>query len=257
MTHLSDDDLVLHYYRDPGCREGVEAHLQACAWCAARSADLSSALDLLPADGIPPRGDLYGLEVWQRIRPRLIGPEVAFPRHLPALAVAASVVLAAAAAFVASERWAPPAQPPAVSPSVAASQAQAVGSRRVLLIAIADHLERSDRMLTEIMNADGVDISTEQEWAEDLLWAGRLYRQSALESDEQSIAAVLDDVERALLDIVHSPAQAAGEDLENVRGRVESAALLFKIRVLRDELHHQQLGDARPIAPEAALSQTS
>ena len=257
MTHLSDDDLVLHYYRDPGCREGVEVHLQACASCAARSADLSSALDLLPEDGIPPRGDLYGLEVWQRIRPRLSGPEVAFTRHVPVLAAAASVVLAAAAAFMVWGRWAPPAEPPAVSPPVAASPVQADGSRRVLLISIADHLERSDRVLTEIMNADRVDISTQREWAEDLLWAGRLYRQSALEWDEQSVAAVLDDVERTLLDIVHSPAQAPGAGLEDVRGRVESAALLFKIRVLRDELHHQQLGDARPIAPETALSQTS
>ena len=44
------------------------------------------------------------------------------------------------------------------------------GRRRILLMTVADHLDRSERVLTEIMNAPaGGDISAEQRWAEDLV----------------------------------------------------------------------------------------
>ena len=73
---------------------------------------------------------------------------------------------------------------------------------------MADHLDRSDRVLTDIMNAsaDG-DIAAEQQWAADLISDNRFYRQDAVDSDEQSVAAVLDELERALLNIVHSPSE--------------------------------------------------
>jgi hypothetical protein len=255
VTHLSDDDLVLHYYRDPGGRAAIAAHLNACAPCAGRYAELASTLALLPEDEVPSRNDLYGLEVWQRLRPSLPAENVMGSRvgYRLALAVAASLALAAGAAFIVS---APPLRFTDVpaAPLVTTPE-PADANRRALLLSIADHLERSDRVLTEVMNVDSPDISVQQGWAEDLLWAGRLYRQSALDSDEQSVAAVLDDVERTLLDIVHSPPQPAEEELEGIRRRVESAAILFKVRVLREDLHEQQIGTAGE--PATMLSETS
>ena len=53
---------------------------------------------------------------------------------------------------------------------------------RVLLVAVGDHLERSQMVLIELANAGahtGVDISYEQKAAEDLLESNRLYRQTA------------------------------------------------------------------------------
>ena len=42
--------------------------------------------------------------------------------------------------------------------------------QRILLTSVADHLDRSERVLTDIMNAPaGGDISAEQRWAEDLV----------------------------------------------------------------------------------------
>ena len=91
-----------------------------------------------------------------------------------------------------------------------ANPANAAGIRqRILLTSVADHLDRSERVLTDIMNVGeagaGDDISTEQRWAEDLVTTSRLYRQDAVDAGEQSVAAVLDDLERNLLEIVHSP----------------------------------------------------
>src|SRR5207249_8635068 len=107
-----------------------------------------------------------------------------------------------------------------------------------------------DRVLTEIMNAPkgnaGRDISAEQRWADDLLAASRLYRQDAIATGEQSMANVLDELERSLIEIVHSPAQISDADLEQIRRRIDAAALLFKIRVLHDELREREIAPAQP-----------
>ena len=119
-------------------------------------------------------------------------------------------------------------------------------SDRILLTSVADHLERSERVLTDIMNApDSGDISLEQEWAGDLLQTSRLYRQDAAAAGEQSVAAVLDELERSLIEIVHSPSQTSAADLEQIRRRIDAAALLFKVRVLSDDLRQR---DMRPAA---------
>jgi hypothetical protein len=118
----------------------------------------------------------------------------------------------------------------------------------ILLTSVADHLDRSARVLTDIMNASdrGDDISTEQRWAVDLLDASRLYRQDAVDAGEQSVANVLDELERSLLEIVHSPSQISAADLEQIRRRIDAAALLFKVRVMRDELRQREEPD-RPL----------
>ncbi len=263
MTHLSDDELTLHYYRDPACRGGVSAHLDACAACTGRYREIADALDMIPAREVPARDARYGLEVWQRLRAQLPDRMLvsgALPGgHFGNMAAAAMLLLIVAAALLAW-RDSPRSGDAASSRVPASAPVDQAGDsgRRVLLISVADHLERSDRVLTEIMNAAAEgDISTQQDWAEDLLWSGRLYRQSAAESGEHSVAAVLDDLERTFLDIVHSPARATDAELEDVRRRVDSAALLFKVRVLRDELHHQQLDSPGRGEPSIPVSQPS
>ena len=122
-------------------------------------------------------------------------------------------------------------------------------ANRILLTSVADHLDRSERVLTDIMNAsDRGDISTEQRWASDLLDASRLYRQDAVDAGEQSVASVLDELERSLLEIVHSPSRISAADLEQIRRRIDAAALLFKVRVMSDELRQREAA-AGPLHP--------
>ena len=150
-------------------------------------------------------------------------------------------------AFVAGRVW--PRQP-AGAPATGAAQiaSGAPGSiaagdtrQRILLTSVADHLDRSERVLTDIMNApDRSDISSEQRWADDLLTTSRLYRQDAVDAGEQSVAVVLDDLERSLLEIVNSPSKISAADLEQIRRRIDAAALLFKVRVMSDELRRRE-----------------
>jgi hypothetical protein len=158
-------------------------------------------------------------------------------RHLTALAAAAMILIIAG--FAAGRFW------PVTSPGSVATRTEVdedSARRRVLLLTVADHLERSERMLTDIMNASaGADISLEQQWAADLMAASRLYRQDAIDTNESSVASVLDELERTLVDIVHHPATATAADLESMRRRIDSAALLFKVRVVTSELRDREL----------------
>jgi len=153
-----------------------------------------------------------------------------------------------ASSFVAGRLSMTSTSAPAVAPtrtaSVDVSDPQL--ARRVLLLSVADHLERSDRVLTDIMNSPAADLSVEQQWAGDLIAANRLFRQDAVDANEASVANVLDELERALLDVVHQPSDAPA-DLDQIRRRIDSAALLFKVRVLSNELRQRELGPDAPL----------
>lgn len=254
MTHVSDEDLVLHYY---GEAAEADAHLASCVTCTTRARELAAFLGAVPGDDVPERGEHYGLEVWQRVRPHLEArrPWWKVPVVQWGLA-AAAVAIIAASSFVAGRFTAVPSNPDVTTtqaahanpaPDAGAMAREGADARRVLLLSVADHLERSDRVLTDIMNTPGgADISAEQQWAADLVAANRLFRQDALDADESSVAGVLDELERTLLDVVHRPADTNAANFEQLRRRIDSAALLFKVRVMTNELRQQQF------APDAS-----
>ncbi len=258
MKHYSEEDLILHFYgEDAGRRRReISQHVDECASCAAVYRDLAGTLQLLEAPEVPERGDQYGLEVWQRIRARLPEPEAPWwVRWLKwdRLAIAGAVAMLVVAAFITGLSWPNPGSPLPAAPSTVASTAAGAsdGRQRILLTSVTEHLDRSERILTDIMNApDGGDISTEQRRAEDLVSTSRLYRQEAVEAGEQSVVSVLEDLERNLLEVIHSPSKVTAADLDDVRQRIDAASLLFKVRVLGDELRQRELS-APPAAPHA------
>jgi hypothetical protein len=263
VKHYSAEDLILHFYgEDAGRRRReISQHVDECASCAAIYRELARTLQLLEAPEVPERGEQYGLEVWQRIRARLPEPEAPWwVRWLKwdRLAVAGAVAMLVVAAFITGLSWSTPGRPlPAAPPAVASTAVGAStagasdGRQRILLTSVTEHLDRSERILTDIMNApDGGDISTEQRRAEDLVSTSRLYRQEAVEAGEQSVASVLEDLERNLLEVIHSPSKITAADLDDVRQRIDAASLLFKVRVLGDELRQRELS-APPAAPHA------
>jgi len=255
VKHFSDEDLILYYYGEGRRRGDVERHLDGCAACATTYRTIAETLALVAEPEVPERGDHYGLEVWQRIRHRLPDQERSWwPRWLQwdrlALAGAAAGFAAIVlAAFIAGRVW-PRGQAPQPAGIIAIELPSDVGSR-VLTAAVSDHLERSERVLLDVLNAEGlrgarVDLSNEQAWASDLIDANRLYRQAAVRSGDATVAMVLDDLERNLLEIVHGPSTLTAAQLEQVRARIDAAALLFKVRVLHDELREREAAPAPP-----------
>jgi hypothetical protein len=259
--HFSEDDLTLYCYGEGRRRDAIEHHLESCAPCASLYREIAGTLAMVAAPEVPERGDQYGLDVWQRIRHKLPERDVrswttfwaAFFAH-ERLMFAAAAAMLVLVAFVAGRVWPRPgvgttALIPTQAAGTGAAGAQGGDvSQRILLTSVADHLDRSARVLSDIMNASdhGNDISAEQRWAVDLLDASRLYRQDAVDAGEPSVANVLDELERSLLEIVHSPSQISAADLEQIRRRIDAAALLFKVRVMRDELRQREEPD-RPL----------
>jgi hypothetical protein len=246
MTHIDEELLVAYALEDAeaDARAAVESHVANCAACRAGLEELRRVLVAAAALDVPERTDDYGHEVWARLEPRLPRSSRRPVRAAwrPWLA-AAAVLVAIVGAFLAG-RWSRLGQTPA---AVTASRQHAPDSnairQRVILAALGDHLERTERTLVEFVNSDAdgmVDISAEQGWARDLLDANRLYRQSIRGAASPAIAELLGELEPILLAIVHSPSRLTTEEFEALRSRIEDRSLLFKVRVTGADVRARQ-----------------
>jgi len=244
MTHVDEDDLVLYFYGEARGAVRIARHLEACPHCAAVYADLAATLRMA-ALPMPERDDRYGLEVWQRIRPRLPAQGAfhrspLWPLSRRTLAVAASALIAGS--LVVGRAWR---SPRTASPSHAEVAEQTTdASDRARIAAIADHLEESERMLLDFVNAGErvIDLNDQQASAAELLESNRLYRDAAALAGDDVAAGVLDELERSLLEIVHAPSRMPAHTLNDVRVRLGSAPLLLKVRVLAEQYRTREVG---------------
>jgi len=239
MTHLSEEDLILHYYSEAGDPFAAEQHLDHCESCRSLYSSLQRVLNAVDSLPVPVRDEDYGAQVWKRIESRLpsrrawwqFGGSWQWAGAAVAFASLLVVAFVAGSTYQKSHRKAAPAM------AVADKQA----GERVLLVAASDFLERSQMVLIELNNANpGSDISGEQERAADLVSENRLIRQSAMHTGNTAMANVLDELERVLVDISHEPSKMTPAALENLQKRMESQGILFKIRVLGTNVRNQQ-----------------
>lgn len=229
--HLTDDQIAALALGEPEADGADLRHLQDCARCRAELRVVEQALRAAAALEVPERGDDYGARVWAALEPRLPSHPAAEPRRIrwTVWAAAAAVLIAVAGAFLAG-RWSRPAPE---TTTVAGTVAPEAIRERVVLAALGDHLDRTERALVALVNQGGegrVDISAEQAWARDLLEANRLYRQTVGGSASPALAALLDDLEPVLLEIANSPSQLTTDEYLALRERIEERSLLFKVR---------------------------
>jgi len=247
MPHLTEDDLVLHYYGElEGDAAGrAAAHLQECGACRQAFTKLQRVFALVDTVPEPALGDGFKRIVWARLQPGL-----EHARHgwgswfvLPParLAWLAAIVVLVGAAFFAGRLSRPTTAPE--STAMAAATGKDL-RERVLLSDLSEHLDRSQLMLVDLVSAEGgqdVDVPVERTRAEQLLSANRLYRQAALDTGNLAVAQVLDDLEQVLVDIAASPEHVSAEDLAAVQHRIDDKGLLLKVRVLSSEVQKRQL----------------
>jgi len=68
----------------------------------------------------------------------------------------------------------------------------------------------------------------------------RLYRQTAAHNGDTAVTGVLEELERMLVDLAHSPSRMSPEELEKWRQRFDSEGVLFQIRVLQTNVKKQE-----------------
>jgi hypothetical protein len=247
MNHLTEEQLVLYYYGEGDGSPAVRAHLDACEACRAEYASLQRVLNVVDSAPVPERDPNYGAQVWSRLhgsgdRDRPGGLSHWWPAcHWAAAALVAALVVAA---FLAGRYY-----PKARLYQVGAQTANAGHVReRILLVAVGDHLERSQTVLLELVNArpgEPLDVASERERAGDLVAENRLYRQTAARTGDTRVASVLDDLEPVLLEIAHGPERLTPEEVENLRQRIEGDGILFKVRVVGSTVRHREEKAAR------------
>lgn len=244
MTHVNEEQMTAYRFGDEKDRSAVQTHLAECVECREQFAALERVLSLLDASPVPERDERYGQSVWRQLAPRLPERRASTWRLWSALAlpknwaVAGAMAVLVIAAYFAG-RW----TPSRVAPGPSLEQVR----ERILVVAVGDHLDRSEMVLVELSNAvanaskgQRLDISSEQRRAEDLLDENRLYRQTALKTGDATLASVLDELERVLLDVAHSPNRPTSAQFEKIRQRIESQGILFKVRVTGSEMRQRE-----------------
>jgi anti-sigma factor RsiW len=246
----------------------VDEHLRTCADCALMVAELQDLIG--EARSLPPvPPPAY---VWTRLQAQVGEPRRATFEERPeggtrkswswkpawVFATAAVVVLAFLAGRVVEQReqrqQAERRQTPAESQQAEAQRVQRAETsasakvrERVLLVAVGDHLERSQMVLVELANAQTsgeLDISAERQSADDLLASNRLYRQTAVQIGQTNVAGLLDDLERVLVEVARGPSQVSIQQLANLQQRIEAQGLLFKVKIIGSEMRER----AKPVS---------
>ncbi len=243
MKHMTEQELIAYREGVVEQRTAISEHLAACHECREeleRIEAVLAALDTLP---VPDPGADYGRRVWQQIASRLPERPQAWwqawfqPRRLAVIGALAALIVVAFVAGRITKRG------PDKDNIASTEQVR----ERILIVAVGEHLGHSERMLVELSNAapsdprqKEVNISAERGRAEDLLQENRLYRQTALQEGDTGLADTLDELERVLLDVAHSPDEVTPKQLEAIRKKIEARGILFKVRVVGKELQQRQ-----------------
>lgn len=246
MNHLNEEKLVLYYYDEENGAPDAAGHLESCETCRLAYASLERVLEAADGLPVPEPAEDFGERIWERLAPRLPARRglVRMPEPVWRWAAAAAVLLAA---LIAGQFYSKP------EPVRIAAAADPQASERLLRLAVSDYLDRSQMVLAEVANANPgqpLDISFEQERAEDLVAESRLYRQTALRTGDAAVAGLLDDLDRVMLEITHSPALLTPAELERLRDTLDTEGILFKIRVLGANVRAEQAATAKPSGAE-------
>ena len=245
MTHVTEQDLVLHYYGElQGAEErSVASHLSGCAACRHDFTRLQRVLGTIDESALAPElPDGFERTVWARLEPNLqSGRRGWFSwmvlNPMP-LALTAAVVVLVGAAFFAGRL----STPTAPATTTAANPSEQV-RERILLVDLGEHLDRSQMMLVELVTADPestFDVSGERVHAEELLADNRLYRQTATSTGDRAMSDLLDELERVLVEVAAGPGELSPEQLDNVRKQIEGKGLLFRVRIVSSEMRERQ-----------------
>ena len=258
MRHRTEEELIGYREGEAKEREVITAHLKECGECREELARIEAVFGALDAMPIPDPGDDYGERVWQRIAPRLDEQKSRWwdafivPQRLVALGGVVALMILAFVAGRITRRPAP-----------VGEQADVAKVReRVLVVAVGEHLGRTEMVLMELENAPEqkgqktINISETQRRAEDLVEENRLYRQTALKEGDRAMVGTLDELERVLLDIANSPEQVTPAAFETIRKRIEAQGLLFKVRVVKQGLDERRANpEAKPAENQAKVTE--
>jgi hypothetical protein len=273
LDHLGDETLTLLYYGELTGADEVAArtHLGVCPACRRQHDELLRLFALVDNDLVPEPPPGFEAAVWRRLEPSLAAASgssgetsglswrlrrwLAWPRPMR-WSLAGAMAMVVVLAFVAGRMW-------ERSPGEGTQASQdgdavdVAGLReRVLLSALGDHLDRSEGVIVDLATAApaaGLDISADQRRAVDLLASTRIYRRAALEAGDRNVAAVLEALERVLVEATMSPATPSAYELAALQARITKQELLFRLRAASLAVRDREGHSRRAAVPGAGV----
>ncbi len=206
--HLTDEQLVELYYEPQ-----PNAHLDTCSDCRAQFGEMQATLNAFNDLPIP---DAPAFTWRPPLSYRLL-------RWRPLLFVPAFAAALAMAFFVGRAT-----KPQRAIP--AAIQLAQSGRERIMLVALGDHLERSQMVLLELANGDGATFPESQQRARNLLGENRLYHQTTLYAGDRNYTELLEELDRVLTAVANEQSQSSRPNANQIE------QLLFKVRVTNSNL---------------------
>lgn len=251
--HVTDEELLLEYYGEgsPDRRAVLQAHLEACVECRALDRELRGVLALVDSAPLPEPPAGFEQEMWVRLEPLLasrVGSAQVVSAPSPAVsgvrrrfwtfdiqrwAFAGGVAALAVVSFALGRVW------DGAPAAIREPAAMDFGRERLVRSEVEEHLERSQRVLLDVVNADDSPNVFASGRAADLVADGRLYRQSVEALGDAEIRDLLQDVERVLVEVANGPAAGTSNDLSGVRARISDQDLLFRLRVVTMEMRER------------------
>ncbi|HSE12947.1 MAG TPA: hypothetical protein VLB69_09955, partial [Rudaea sp.] len=239
---ISDNDLILYFYRDgldaSRMRE-IDDALFAAPELRARYARLQRMLRAADAEPAPEPDAQFVERVWQRLDPRLaslgaprantgwrallLGTLHSLVAPRAAIAAACMLLLAIGVAFYAG-RWSAP-QPD----EIAQTRANAMAAR-VLDAYVAEHLRATEGLLLTAVNSDDASLASNRDLASSLVDSNRLYAQAATRSGNTRLAEFLRQLEPVLLELANQSPDASVQSIDGLRDYLKKTDLLFQVR---------------------------
>ena len=228
--HLSDDEIIALLHTSPSV--GAEQHLLSCDRCQTELDAYRRTIEALEHWPVPERAADYEGHAWTRISEALPRTRRTFWARIPvpAFGLAAAIAAISVVSFAVYRSHPDPSADSVVSNAT-------LPAHRILDVAVRDHFERTSRVLSELENSKlpdsvhVVDISTEQNAANDLLAENRLYRQTAEQEGDRPTAHLLENVEQLLVELDHAPPEIPAPQLQNFQKHLSDTDVLFKLKV--------------------------
>jgi hypothetical protein len=243
--HVTDEELLLDYYDESASHDRAHrlAHIESCQRCRALDRELRAVLALVdqaPTMDAPPG---FGREMWARIEPEISARSVRERRWwIPQRwALAGGMVALLIGAFSLGRVWDTPRSTRSNGPAPVVDESAL--SDRLLQAEVEEHLERSQRVLVDLVNADDVvtdAVAADRDRAADLVAAGRLYRRSVEATGDVEMRDLLEDIERVLVDVANGAPDGSSKDLTDVRTRISEQDLVFRLRVAASEMRERE-----------------
>ena len=242
MNTISDNDLILYFYRDglDAARIGeIDDALFASPDLRARYTRLQQMLHAVDADPAPEPDAQFNERVWQRLDARIAaldpaGPATGWRVRLfdtlhsllvprAAFAAACMLLLAIGVGFYAGRSTAP--QPD----EIAQTRANAMATR-VLDAYVAEHLRATEGLLLTAVNSDDAGLVGNRDLAASLVDSNRLYAQAATRSGNARLADFLRQLEPVLLELANQSPDTSVQSIDGLRDYLKKTDLLFQVR---------------------------